>query len=120
MTVKECDTCHETWPLDRYRDDGPAPDSCFRCRSKGISFGFQGGKEYFHEDTERRRTEKALSEARAAGFDPVPTETRGSWGGIGAKTLDKIGEVSKKNGAFGGKPAANAGTSGTTTAGKVS
>ena len=118
--MKICDTCHESWPEDRFRADNPTPDTCFRCRSKGISVGFQGGKEYFHEDTERRRANRAVAEARAAGFDPVPAETGKAWNGIGAKTLAKVGEVSKKNGAFGGKPAANAGTTVAKQAGKVS
>lgn len=105
MTVKECDTCHETWPEDRFNASSPAPDSCFRCRSKGISLTLQGGKSYWNEDTEKRRSERALSEARAAGFDPVPATTNAS-GGASVASLAKMGEISKKNGAFGKKPSA--------------
>lgn len=115
MTVKECDTCHELWPEDRFNASSPAPDSCFRCRSKGISLTLQGGKQYWNEDTERRRAERAVSEARAAGFDPVPAETGKGWSGASASSVAKIGEISKKNGAFGKKP----GTQSAGTTGKV-
>lgn len=117
--MKECDTCHESWPLDRFREDNPAPNTCFKCRASGISLTLQGGKEYWNADTERRRSDRAIAEARAAGFDPVPAETGKGWSGASGSSLAKIGDISKKNGAFGGKPAAAAGTSSATTTGKV-
>jgi len=71
-----------------------------------LRVGFQGGKSYFHNGTEKERAAKAMSEARSAGFDPVPAETGKGWNGASGRVLKKIGDVSKKNGAFGGKPAA--------------
>ena len=102
--VKECDTCKRSWPLDRFRSDNPAPGTCFKCRSAGISLTLQGGKEYWTSDTEKRRSDRALAEARKAGFDPVPAESGKSFGGVAASTLSKIGAVSASNGAFGKKP----------------
>jgi hypothetical protein len=99
-----CAECGLEWPLDRFRDDNPNPDLCFKCRTRGVSLSLQGGKSYWHNGTESERARHALSEARAAGFDPVPRETGKGWNGAGPSTLAKIGEVSKKNGAFGGKP----------------
>jgi hypothetical protein len=101
--MKICDTCDIEWPDDRFRADNPAPNTCFKCRASGVSLTLQGGKQYWNEDTERRRSDKALSEARAAGFEPVLAETRGGWNGASAAALSKIGDVSKKNGAFGKK-----------------
>lgn len=102
--MKECDTCHESWPLDRFREDNPAPNTCFKCRASGISLTLQGGKEYWNADTERRRADRAIAEAKKAGFDPVPAETKGAYNGVAASTLKKISAVSKNNGAFGKKP----------------
>lgn len=100
-----CADCGLDWPEDRFRADNPHPDVCFKCRTQGISLTLQGGKQYWNEDTERRRADKAVAEARRAGFDPVPAETKGAWSGASASSITKIGEISKKNGAFGGKPA---------------
>ncbi len=101
--MKICDTCRNEWPEDRFRDDCPAPDTCFKCRASGVSLTLQGGKSYWNEDTERRRADRAIAEAKKAGFDPVPATTNASGGASGA-SLAKIGEISKKNGAFGKKP----------------
>lgn len=103
--MRQCDTCNKEWPVDRFRDDCPAPDTCFKCRASGISLTLQGGKEYWNEDTERRRADRAIAEARKAGFDPVPAETGKGWSGASAGSLAKIGDISKKNGAFGKKAA---------------
>lgn len=101
----ECSNCQRVWPEDRFNRACSTPDWCFACRSKTISTGFAGGKEYFHDSTEAERARKAVSEAKAAGFDPVPAETGKAWSGAAPSTLKTIGDVSKKNGAFGGKPA---------------
>lgn len=98
-----CVQCEKDWPEDRFRADNPNPDMCFRCRTEGVSLTLAGGKSYWNADTEKRRSERAVSEARAAGMDPVPAETGKAYGGIGKNTLAKIGEISKKNGAFGKK-----------------
>ena len=111
MTTKICVDCEREWPLDRFRADNAWPDSCFKCRSAGISLTLQGGKEYWNADTERRRADKAIAEGRAAGFDPVPSETGKGYGGVSASTLSKIGEISKKNGAFGLKPSGSTNSS---------
>jgi len=100
-----CKNCDREWPLDRFNLECSKPDWCFACRAKTLRVSFQGGKEYFHESTEKERADKAMSEARAAGFDPVPMDTGKGWNGAAGSTLKKIGEVSKKSGAFGGKPA---------------
>lgn len=103
VSTKICVDCEREWPLDRFRADNAWPDSCFRCRSAGVSLTLQGGKSYWNADTEKRRSERAVSEARAAGFDPIPAETGRGWSGASAGSLAKIGEISKKNGAFGKK-----------------
>ena len=70
-----CLSCKRGWPADRYNRECSAPDLCFACRSKSVKTAFAGGKEYFHDGTEAERTRKTISEAKAAGFDPVPMET---------------------------------------------
>lgn len=102
----ECRNCGRDWPEDRFNSACTTPEWCFACRSKTIRTAFQGGKEYFHSDTEANRARIAMAEARAAGLDPVPVETGKGWNGASASSLSKVGEVSKKVGAFGGKPAA--------------
>lgn len=104
--METCRECGREWPEDRFNRECQQPDWCFACRSKTLRVGFQGGKEYFHSGTEKERADKAVREAKAAGFDPVPTHTGKSWNGASAHVLKKIGEVSKNHGAFGGKPAA--------------
>lgn len=101
----ECKNCARDWPEDRFNRDCPQPDWCFACRSKTLQVSFQGGKSYFHESTEKERATKAMSEARAAGLDPVPIDTGKGWNGASGASLKKIGDVSKNVGAFGGKPA---------------
>jgi hypothetical protein len=100
-----CADCQLEWPLDRFREDNPHPDVCFKCRTRGISLSVAGGKDYWKGPTERERAAHQVKEARANGLDPVPLETRGSYNAASAGTLAKIGEISKKNGAFGKKPA---------------
>lgn len=107
MSVNICVKCKREWPADRFNLDCPQPDWCFACRSKTLQVSFQGGKSYFHEATEKERADKALKEARAAGFDPVPAETGKAWNGASGSVLKKIGEVSKNAGAFGAKPASS-------------
>lgn len=102
--MMECRSCGRDWPEDRFNPECTTPDWCFACRSKTIRTAFQGGKEYFHEDTEGNRARKAIAEARKAGFDPVPYETGKAWNGAAPSTLKTLGETSKKVGAFGGKP----------------
>lgn len=110
--METCSNCAREWPEDRFNRECQQPDWCFACRSKTLRVAFQGGKEYFHESTEKERADKALKEARAAGFDPVPAETGKGWNSGAAGTLKKIGDVSKKAGAFGGKPTAVTATGG--------
>lgn len=100
-----CVQCEKDWPEDRFRADNPNPDMCFKCRTAGVSLTLQGGKSYWNEDTERRRADRAVAEAKKAGFDPIPAETKGAYNAASAPMLSKIGEISKKNGAFGKKPA---------------
>lgn len=85
-----CARCERGWPSDRYNQGCTTPDWCFACRSKTISTAFQGGKQYFHDGTEGERSRKAISEARAAGFDPVPAETGKGWNGASASGLKKL------------------------------
>lgn len=99
-----CTQCNKDWPEDRFRADNPNPDLCFRCRTIGVSLTLQGGKSYWNADTETRRAERAVAEARKAGLSPVKAEVGKAYNGASASSLAKIGEISKKNGAFGGKP----------------
>jgi len=89
----ECSNCGRVWPEDRFNPDCTTPEWCFACRSKTIRTAFQGGKEYFHDDTEANRARKAVAEARAAGLDPVPVETGKGWNGASAAGLKKIETV---------------------------
>jgi hypothetical protein len=100
--VTLCVHCGRDWPEDRFNRGCATPDWCFACRSKTVGVGFQGGKEYFHSDTEANRARVAISEAKAAGFDPVPAESRG-WTSVSGAALKTVGDVSKKVGAFGKK-----------------
>ena len=106
IDVIVCVKCDRNWPDDRYNAQCATPDWCFACRSKTIGVGFQGGRDYFRSDTEANRTRVALAEAKKAGFDPVPAETRG-WTSVSGAALKSVGEVSSKVGAFGKKPTAD-------------
>ena len=106
-----CAKCEQEWDDDRFNAECPQPDWCFRCRSKSIGVSFSGGKEQFHSFTTKEFNEKQISEARKNGLDPVPVETGKAWNAGAAGTMKKIGEVSKKVGAFGGKPSVDKGVS---------
>lgn len=101
-----CVKCGRSWPEDRFNRECLSPDWCFACRSKSVGVGFQGGRNYFHADTESNRARRAVAEAKAAGFDPVPAETKG-WTSVSGAALKSVGEVSSKVGAFGKKPTAD-------------
>ncbi len=101
----DCANCGRSWGADRFNLACSTPDWCFACRSKTVSTAFAGGKQYFHDGTDAERARTAISEAKAAGLDPVPVETGGAWNAASAGSLKTVGEVSKKVGAFGGKPA---------------
>lgn len=103
----ECTSCNELWPEDRFNRDCSSPDWCFRCRSKTLQVAFAGGREMFHGQTTKEFNEQQVAEARKNGLDPVPIDTGGAWNAGSASSLKKIGEVSKKVGAFGGKPASS-------------
>lgn len=104
--METCVNCGRNWPEDRFNKASLAPDWCFGCRSKSVGVAFQGGRDYFRSDTEANRTRLALGEARAAGLDPVPAESRG-WNSVSGAALRSAGAVSKKVGAFGKKPSAD-------------
>lgn len=91
-----CGKCGREWPADRFNRECTTPDWCFACRSKTIYTAFQGGKEYFHSGTEGERARRAVSEAKAAGFDPVPAETGKAWNGASASGLKKLETISAK------------------------
>ena len=73
-----CPECKNDWPPDRF--NGVHPE-CFKCRVSGLGIAFQGGKEYFHGATTKERQTKAISEARANGYDPVPAWTKTDYAG---------------------------------------
>lgn len=91
-----CGKCGREWPTDRFNRECTTPDWCFACRSKTIHTAFQGGKQYFHDGTEGERSRKAVAEAKAAGFDPVPAETGKAWNGAAPSTLKKLETISAK------------------------
>ena len=97
--MSTCDSCAQNWPEDRYNRTCSAPTTCFKCRSAGISLALQGGKSYWHDDTESNRSRQAIAEGKAAGFDPVPVHTAGN--AISATSLRKTEATAKTAGAFG-------------------
>ncbi len=99
-----CVDCGRLWPEDRFNRANLHPESCFSCRSRGVSLALQGGKEYWNEDTERRRSDRAIAEAKAAGFDPVPVHTAGN--ALSASSLKKTEATAKVVPMFGSKVAA--------------
>jgi hypothetical protein len=106
--VETCANCGHNWPEDRFNKATSAPNWCFACRSKSVSVTFQGGRDYFKSDTEGNRSRLAVAEAKAAGFDPVPAESKG-WNSVSGVALRSVGDVSKQVGAFGKKPTADSG-----------
>ena len=102
-----CIQCEREWPEDRFNLGCAQPEWCFAGRSKTMSYAFGGGKSYFHESTEAERGRVAMAEARTNGLDPVPVETGKAWNTGAGSTISKIGDLSKKAGAFGSKPAAS-------------
>ena len=77
ICMEDCVTCGRNLPSDRFNRESFSPDSCFRCRIEGVSFGYTAGRSSFHGDTlvggtiasDNRNT---MMEARAQGHEPVP------------------------------------------------
>lgn len=97
-----CSNCARDWPEDRFNLSSLSPTICFRCRASSLNVGFAGGKQYFHDDTDKRRQDRAVSEAAANGYEAVPVRTTGLGAGTGA-SMEKLGVHLRTQGAFGGK-----------------
>lgn len=92
--MKQCDTCGEHRPTDKYTADSFSPDTCFKCRVSTVKMGFAAGRESFHGDTLhggtiRSDNEHTVKLARENGHDPVPMKTAGGVG-VSAKELNKL------------------------------
>ena len=78
--MKQCVSCEQFQPLDKYNLDSRSPDHCFRCRIQTVKIGFGGHRESFHGDalhggtiaSENRFT---VEEGRKRGLDPVPVKS---------------------------------------------
>ena len=70
-----CDTCGNDLALSKYNFEGPAPETCFKCRASGVQIGFGGFKEQFHNGTKAERRRTTIAEAKAQGLDPEPVHT---------------------------------------------
>lgn len=76
-----CDTCGRDWPEDRFNRECSAPETCFRCRVAGLGTSFQGGKQFFHNDTIKGSVDRIKREFRARnGEDPIPKTSSGLGG----------------------------------------
>ena len=55
-TVRECVDCGRNLPSAKFNRESYSPDTCFRCRIQGVSFGYTAGRESFHGDNLRGGT----------------------------------------------------------------
>jgi hypothetical protein len=74
-----CDTCGEEWPLDRFNLSCKTPETCFRCRSRGVGFAFQGsqpdGQRTWWNNKTVKESVRDITEGfaeRNGGVQPVP------------------------------------------------
>ena len=86
--MKTCESCGKEQSKDRFNPDCPSPDLCFRCRISGVSLGFSGNQEFFHNDTIKGFRDRTISEGRANGIDPEPITNHNA--GISGKQLKKL------------------------------
>jgi hypothetical protein len=101
--MKQCDTCGELRPTDKFTADSFSPDTCFKCRVSTVRMGFTAGKATFHGDnlvggTIASDNRHMVDLARSNGHDPVPVATAGGVG-VSAKELSRL----KKHSSFAGK-----------------
>lgn len=67
----ECPDCFREQPSDRYNLE--VSDACFRCRTQSLRFSFgPGGKDFFHNVTNKEWADENISKGRANGLDVVP------------------------------------------------
>lgn len=67
----ECPNCLKEWPPDRFNFE--VGDECFRCRTQTMRFSFgPGGKDFFHNVTNKEWADDNISKARQNGLDPIP------------------------------------------------
>jgi len=65
-----CPGCDTDWPADRFNGKDA---ECFRCRAGSMRFSFgPGGKDFFHNMTNKEWADDNITKARANGLDPVP------------------------------------------------
>lgn len=75
--MKQCDTCGNARPTDKFNPESFSPSTCFKCRISGVRMGYTAGKQAFHGDTLHGGTiasdnRHTVAEAKSNGYDPVP------------------------------------------------
>jgi hypothetical protein len=80
--TKVCDTCGRERLLDRFNDECRNPETCFACRVSTLGVSYQGGKEFFHNDTVASSVKRMTSEftENNNGLKPVPKTPQGTGG----------------------------------------
>ena len=95
----ECDVCLRELPESKFNFESFSPETCFHCRTRGMSFTFAGGRGSFHGDSlvggtiasDNRHT---VSEARSMGHDPVPVKNGESSWAPSAKQVARLKKAS--------------------------
>jgi hypothetical protein len=90
-----CTECGKDKDTKSFNPECGSPTVCFRCRVTSVGIGFNGNREFFHNDTVKAFQERTVREGRANGLDPIPawhnTNTGPTPGG-----LKKLKETHKK------------------------
>ena len=91
-----CDTCGQAQSVEKFNDDCPNPNTCFRCRVSGVRLGIPGRSQ--DADLWRHSTiaEQQRTQVKAAadnGLEAIPAWTSTSYAPT-KKQLDKLKTVS--------------------------
>lgn len=84
--MRDCPSCLRAWPEDRFNGRDP---ECFKCRASSISVTFAGGKQVFHDQTDKQGQERTIREGKMNGLDPVPVG-KGTYSGFAGSQASKL------------------------------
>lgn len=92
----ECNTCGRPKPESNYNPESFSPDTCFKCRVRGVAFTNPiktgQGEDQWRHSTIAEACRNQVAEAASNGLEAVPVNTAGGYTPT-KKQMDKIAKA---------------------------